>query len=338
MGLTEKAKSLLYAIPFGMKAADSEIMGSGDSHEGEGTSVTQKVEKHSALMSMLRGEVTPEVEALRYSLYQVDRKANDYKYIGNGQVVKKEVSEEKKEERKQGKIRFRQDNKMIVNDILTELKRVGTYGDYEKYTLKLEYSSLPRIRMEKFIDSVDVEIKGNDIKTTFNIYSQSTTREFGFKPFEIGLSKMLECFGKNDSYGIERFIKDYDITTLHFVTFRATNDEPDMISYGFMFPILEKAEEVDGLYKLTYSWRQYVRDDLTEKFFNKSMADKYEKKEKRDDKVSMSIEGEKGKVYCTKCGKELNFMDEGFMVNFDRNGDFVCVDCLNKSLQEEDKG
>ena len=47
-------KNLLYALPFGLKGADSEIMGVGDMTNADGTSVKQQVQDKRVAKHLLR--------------------------------------------------------------------------------------------------------------------------------------------------------------------------------------------------------------------------------------------------------------------------------------------
>ena len=99
------AYKILYALPFGMKAADEEIMGGNSSSSDEGQSVHQQVSDERVAKHLLKGEITQPVKELRYRTYKVDDEAKNYEYLGGGTAIKKEEAkkkakeEEKKEEK-----------------------------------------------------------------------------------------------------------------------------------------------------------------------------------------------------------------------------------------------
>ena len=120
--IIEKIKSIFYSLPFGLKAADTEIMGSSISGDGNDTVINQQVNDNRVAKHLLKGEITQEVEELRYRTSKVERETDKYEYIGNGMAVKKE------EKNSNDIIKFSQENKLICDDVLTELKRVMRMG------------------------------------------------------------------------------------------------------------------------------------------------------------------------------------------------------------------
>ena len=75
--------NLWYGLPFGMKAADTEIMGSKQVDDN-GVTIQQEVSDQRVAKHLLKGEVTQEVEELRYRTYKVSNEAENYKYLGKG--------------------------------------------------------------------------------------------------------------------------------------------------------------------------------------------------------------------------------------------------------------
>jgi hypothetical protein len=120
--IINKLKSLFYSLPFGLKAADSEIMGADSTGVINDTVVQQQANDKRVAKHLLKGEITQEVEELRYRTYKIDKESNKYDYVGHGVAVKKD------EKKPNNIIRFSQENKLICSDILTELKHVNNYG------------------------------------------------------------------------------------------------------------------------------------------------------------------------------------------------------------------
>ena len=85
------AYKILYALPFGMKAADEEIMGGNSSSSDDGQSVHQQVSDERVAKHLLKGEITQPVKELRYRTYKVDDEAKNYEYLGGGTAIKKEA-------------------------------------------------------------------------------------------------------------------------------------------------------------------------------------------------------------------------------------------------------
>ena len=136
--LIRKAKNLLFAIPFGMKAGD-ELLATSSKDDNAGSSIHKKVEQNSLLEALLRGEVTQEVEELRYETYKAEEESNNYAYVGNGQSVKIDDTEKKKANRR---LKFIQLNGDVEYGLSESLKIVeDASDDYDKIDFK-RYSIL----------------------------------------------------------------------------------------------------------------------------------------------------------------------------------------------------
>ena len=144
--------NLIYGLPHGLKAADTEIMGSKQM-DSNGTTINQEVSDERVAKHLLKGEVTQEVEELRYRTYKVENESKNYKYLGNGVAVK-ENNIEKKQDRT--KFKFTQDNENICESVSETLKQVGNYG-VERYRFEIDYNSFVRFKVEKFMIKIDVE-------------------------------------------------------------------------------------------------------------------------------------------------------------------------------------
>ena len=98
------------------------------------------------------------------------------------------------------------------------------------------------------------------------------------KPFVNSLEQLYQLFVNNDEYKLS--LNDFNISMLclDFVTVKATNNEPDGISYSFISPKLVNVEHKNGEYLITYKWDEYKMEDLTDKFYSKSLDEKYQKR------------------------------------------------------------
>ena len=312
-------KNILYSVPYGMKGAGDEIMGSNISGDGNDTTINQQVSDERVARHLLKGEITQEVEELRYRTYKVDREAKNYNYIGHGVAVKKE----KEENVNTGVIKFSQENKLICNDILTELNRIGDYG-VEKYNINIDYLSPVRFKMHEFITVVDVYIKeGEKAVTTLHFSDVMNPQEFKSNPFILELGKLETQFSNNDTYALSRNDFATEVLCMHFTTFNATDEHPDVILYAFKYPELIGVHHEDGEFKLIYQWKEYERTDLTDKFFNAEMEEKYRNKERKNINAGMEVAEEI--VKCPICGKEVSNLE--IIMSDDGPS---CFDCFKK--------
>ena len=98
--------NLLYSLPFGMKAAD-ELLSTQTINDDVG--IVESIRQNRLSEGLINGEVTQQVEELRYRDYKVYRESKKYKYLGDGIAIKKDIKE------CVGKINFIQTNRFITN-------------------------------------------------------------------------------------------------------------------------------------------------------------------------------------------------------------------------------
>ena len=173
--------NLLRALPFGLQGAEREIMGSNNTGE-DGTVVTQEVSDERVAKHLLKGEVTQEVEELRYRTYKVANESEEYKYIGSGLAEKKEKKPEKKSERT--KFNVTQENKIICSSILNELKHMDDYG-VENYRIEITYNDIVRFKLEQFAHTINVKVdeKKGIFETTLRFWKEPDRYNITSRPF-----------------------------------------------------------------------------------------------------------------------------------------------------------
>lgn len=327
---------ILYSIPFGLKGADTEIMGSRTTN-GNAQSLQQEVGDERVGKHLLKGEITQSVKELRHRTYKVDKESKNYEYIGGGNVIKKSTSNVDRHN-----IRFSQECKLIASDVLEELKRVGTYGK-ENYTLQISYNNpLVKFKLEQFANKIDVDIKDNCelIQTTLHFSSIPDGYEKKSAPFINELKRLLNVAQNMSLVDDENMIAEVykhneiasSMVTLSFTTFKATNDEPDLIVYNFMSPHFSRIEEDNAEIRLTFVWDKYDSNDLTIKFFEPKMDMKYDTHEKKRNYVNI-LSNQERIAHCDVCGKEMNIYDAD--VTKFTYGKSLCKDCLMKKIIDE---
>ena len=152
--MVEKIKKFFrrigYMFAFGMKGADDIIL--SQDKENANIGIIQTKETHNLGEALMRGEVTQEVEELRYRNYKIAREANNYKYIGGGQAIKKT-----KKVKNLKNFKFRQANYPICEDILHELQRIGSYKK-QRFCFDIIYKDIQKFRLEEYITYGDFKI------------------------------------------------------------------------------------------------------------------------------------------------------------------------------------
>lgn len=317
--------NLWYGLPFGMKAADTEIMGN-KSTDDNGVTIQQEVSDQRVAKHLLKGEVTQEVEELRYRTYKVADESENYKYLGNGVAVKEE-KEKRPVDRK--RYRFTQDNENICQSVLDSLKQVGSYG-VEKYRFEIDYDTFVRFKVEKFATKVDVNINDETslIETTLHFNTEPDPYDGTSKPFINEIAKLLEV---KSEYEIKRNEIASSIKNFSFVTYKATNED-DLVTYSFINGGKFKSFEQKGYeYLMTLTWNEYMRVplNLEAKYYSKTMAEKYDRKERKDNPVSLA--DVERKRYCSVCGKEMSVYDADIQEASGQEP--VCKECMEKALK-----
>lgn len=318
--------NLWYGLPHGIKAANIEIMGGGDKDD-LGSTINQEVSDERVAKHLLKGEITQEVEELRYRTYKVADESENYKYLGNGVAIKEEKNEEPQNRKK---YRFSQDNENICESVLSGLKQVGDYG-VERYRFEIGYSSLVRFKVEKFATSVDVNIDEDNeiVETTLHFSSEPNPYDGTSMPFINELKRLMDS---KSEYEINRNEIASSIDSLSFVTYKS-NNESDLVTYSFMDGGKFKSIEKKGYeYLLTISWNAYVRlpIDLAAKYYSKTMDEKYKNKERKD--VSVSLANVERKRYCSACGREMSVYDADIQEASGQEP--ICNECMKKALKK----
>ena len=316
---------LWYGLPFGLKGADTEIMGS-NSQDSNGTLINQEVSDERVSKHLLKGEVTQEVEELRYRTYKVANESENYEYLGNGIAVKKENDNAKNTKKR---YRFTQENENICESVLQSLQQVGNYG-IEKYRFEIEYNSLVRFKVEKYATKVDVNINDDEgvIETVLHFNTESNPYDGSSKPFITEISKLL---GVKSEYEINRNEIASSIKSLSFTTYKASN-ESDLVTYSFTNGGKFLKFEQNGYeYLMTLSWDEYTRIpmNLEAKYYSKTMAEKYENKEKKNTPISLS--NVERKRYCSVCGREMSVYDADIQEASGQEP--ICKECIQKTLK-----
>ena len=157
MNIWKKIKSSILAIPFGMKGAEDEIMVQKLNSTSDVGTIQDVVHQDSLGLDLLKGEVTQQVEELRYRTYEVFKESQKYEYIGGGVSIKKDIIKD------DSKIKFTQKNKVHCNSILEAMN-----GELNKFQINIVYEDIPKYRLESIAEYVDVEIS-NTIKVDIRL-------------------------------------------------------------------------------------------------------------------------------------------------------------------------
>ena len=266
---------LFHSLFRGMKSADEKTM--GVTREGEITdnSIEEQLSEDGVYADLLKGEVTQEVMELRDSNYRVYRHANDYKYIGNGNVVKKENMTSNNFNV------FNPDNLDIhliqFNDIVTEtvydgIKNVDNIGDVvdeiqQKNLITIERDVFPRFLIEKYAKKVVVRKNNTTVK--IDLYFSTYARQFTPTDslFITELNNILNGTTRNSDTLV--------INSLEFVTSKAYGAD-DIMFFKYTDLLYKEINVYENDFVVTYEGYPICNGiDLTAQYRTKEMDEKY---------------------------------------------------------------
>ena len=315
--IKRKFYNFLYSLPFGMKGADEEIFGQKDSSSSDNVGVHQVINENRLSKDLLKGEVTQQVEELRYRNYKVVRESENYKYLGDGVAIKKE---EKKFDI--NNFHLIQENKQICNSISDEMKRVDTKEySIDEYTLNIVYDSIPRFKLEKYCRYFEVNVDNDVCEVVLRFINATNKDDISSYGFINELKRIFEHFTRENDYN--------SLKMLDFVTYKCLGDY-DLVRYSFQdLTLVEMSLSSDNKeYILRYRVKYFKREDLTDKFYSKSMDEKYKNNEKKE--ITLDLSNSERVRYCCQCGKQMSVYDGD--ITEDTYGYPLCKECLEKTL------
>lgn len=290
MRVLDKIKGFFMAIPFGMKAGDDILTTSNTDVDG-GDSIHQQVEHKSIWNDLLKGELTQEVEELRYETFKSEEMSNEYQYIGNGQATKKEGTKKTILNKRKKFFQYNTDQEYGIMESLEMLnnKDDRLKDDWKKRKIfKITYNNnVVKFRLENHVEKIMVDLTGGKNRTLLYFVDDKLNRDL--RPLVNFLKKTkkdLDAFGENElakkTYKSKNEICS-DLSELKFTTLNATNDVPNGIDYNFKKPKFIQIKEENGYVILEYEWKEFDGNVLlSERFKSKTGEEKIKNKEKRE--------------------------------------------------------
>ena len=271
-----------------MKAADDVLTTSNKEISSGGATEEQKLEETNLYSALLKGEVRQEVKDLRYEMYESVRQSKDWKYLGNGQAVKRNhmlVKSPMKIDDEDGlKVILIQDNKVhmqgadnSINNI-DKVLTIRTEADAE-HTFKATHEYLVRHKIETYSRKLVVKLTGEENKFKLDFYISEYPIEND--PRAVYVVKELESLYNSKS----RTSDLTDLITLTFTTDKAYGDD-DWKIYDFKISEYVGIKKFDGNYILSfYASLPNGVEDTTNEFNDEESVKKFEKKEARKKKT-----------------------------------------------------
>ena len=356
--LINNIKMYFYAMSYGMKVTEDNVFHQTGISTNEGTSVIKEVDDHRVSKALLKGEVTQEVEDLRYRTYKVDKESRTFEYFAPTLAMKRDKQDTKflKYDDSDGlELITVQPNDFIVETVGETLEQVGGRGKRTDYRIKIKRNFVPRYKIEEYITRMDVKrLDDNHVILDMYVSIYPNDKDFKSKGFVKEIEKIRDEKVRSD-------ILEYQ--EVSFITNHAYKMD-DLVKFEFNNIRFKEIVEFDGHYIVRFkaSYKQNTID-LTKIYYSKSMDEKYKNKEKKNLEINfadfLNVE-----VYkCEECGKEveldmelmdelnayqgrditdenisndnpkvLEFMD--MQISEQTFGKRLCSDCLKKYLKE----
>ena len=277
-------KLFWHSLFYGMKVADEKTMGVTKDNNAVDDAIEEHVSEDSVYADLLKGELTQEVLELRDSNYRGYKGSFDYKYIGNGNVQKKNENMASSKlnvyNPENWNIALIQDNKIVVDGayevIISQDANEGGEIDNtnNKYYLKIERDVFPRFLIEKYVKKIVIRENNGELK--IDLYCSTYARQF-MPTDSLFITEMKNIF--------EKKIKPTDtvmIDSIEFIT-DGSYGAKDITLYVLGTPSFEGINMYDGNFVITYNkvvpicWGV----DLTEKYRTEEMDKKYSEKAMR---------------------------------------------------------
>ena len=285
-------KRIIYALPFGMKVGD-ELLATSNSDLNETSAVHKQMETKSVLQDLINGELTQEVEELRYETFKAEEMSNEYQYIGNGQALKKKGDKKSTEQKRRKFVQYNANEEYNMLESLTMLENENDALKDDWKTRKIFKATYKnpcvRFRLENYVDKVKVDLNDDSYKTYFYFVDDKLNR--GIRPLVNFIKKTKSEIHNIEETGNKEKLKAYkrknelcsELETFNFTTLNATNDVPNGVDYNFTGSNLENIEEDNGYVVLVYTWDKFDGNILlSERFKSKTAEEKFKNKEKRE--------------------------------------------------------
>lgn len=277
-------KILWHSLFIGMRNADTLLTTSQTNNDGSGYEIPE-TGGGGVYKDLLEQRVTQEVEELRYASYHVAKESKKYRYIGNGNAVKKTDSQLKErhvnvDESDNLTIVLIQDNNIVCEDVYTVLKEVDSKINKKcrsDYHVKIVREGVPRFYIEDYVKKVVVKDAGDNY--VLDLYCSMYPRQFNErkdKAFLSEVKKIKQGCLNNDVIDFQR---------ISWVTSNAWGAD-DWLQYVFIDFEYYDIIEFDGNYIFRFGCKaETFGENLLDKIYSASADEKYKKKEAKKNSV-----------------------------------------------------
>ena len=269
----------LYALPFGLKAGD-EVITAPTVDGSEGAGIHQQKATNNVLNDLLEGRVTEEVQALRYSTFLVEERANDYKYVGGGRA--KRVEKPKSIRKfKMGNIDLDYTGEESL-ELLYKEKCNLTMCPTRKAIQVTNRDSVTRFKLDGYINSICVNLDSNPM--TIELRFENDMRSRLMRPFINHLRDIMGKLNEGKEEVVKKTISNEDVLSgiekIEFTTYGCSNNIPNGIHYAlYGIKFKEIKDEVEFV-SIVYTVDRYEDGKkLSEQYYSEKQDKRYKNKE-----------------------------------------------------------
>ena len=145
--MKNKFLMFFYGLIYGMKATEDEVLHQTANSIGGGSSIIKEVDDTRVSKALLKGEITQEVEELRYRTYKVDKESKTFEYFAPTLAMKRDKQDTKflKYDDRDGlELITVQPNDFLVETVSETLEQVGGRGKRTQYRIKIKRNFTPQ--------------------------------------------------------------------------------------------------------------------------------------------------------------------------------------------------
>lgn len=323
--LYNKLNSYLIGLFYGLKNTNDTVFTQSGIDNAIGTEIQQQISENRVSKDLLKGEVTQQVEELRYRTYKVDREAKQFEYFSPTKAIRYDKQDSKfvKYENSDNlelitiqpnhpQTESVYDGTKDIDFLKAELSdeqgnikiNVGHFDVYNSYNINIERDFMPRFRLESYTTRLVVKKLDDNDNVILDFYVSKYPQEKNMKSiyFIKEVEKLMNGYKQSDITLFNR---------ISFVTSHAYGIN-DMIEFRFDHIYYKNVVEYDGHYVLKFKAHAYVNGkDLTDEYYSKSMDDKYNNNEKKEVVIDAFNGGNEYKSFiCAECGKTIEYDTE----------------------------
>ena len=288
-----------------MKSTEDIVFHQNGLDGNSGTSIIKQVQDKRVSKALLKGEITQEVQELRYRTYKVDKESKTYEYYSPTLALKNDKQNNKflKYDDRDGlELITVQPNDFMVETMSETLEQVGGRGKRTEYRIKIKRNFVPRYKIEEYVTRLDVK-KLDETHVILDLYVSKYPNDKDFK--SKGFVREIEKIKKKK---IRSDILDYE--EISFITRHAYKID-DMVKFVFNNIWFKEVVEFDGHYIVRFK-ASLKKDtiDLTKIYYSKTMDEKYKNKEKKEVVLNFNDYITSEVYKCEECGREVKFDKE----------------------------